>query len=1183
MNVVAIFREGFSAPAPGRPDWAGEAVGYALGETFADAWERAVASTAAFALLADDAVGYRAQDVRILERFLAATPAVDGITLDSAGLASVYGAPPPGRSPSRMPWTASRIYALPPWFCMLRLDRWRGATRTQTPEFFLLLNGEGRSLVRLDRPALHFDEIGWAGDLISRSAARLAADYEAVRREPELQVPPQFQVFVPGARASAVASPPTAGRPRFSVICPSIRPDFLRETVESVLAQTFTDWELRIGIDGPKEIQFRKIAAVLDDLKSEPRIHIRRYPHMGTGPVRGRLADEARGEFIMTLDDDDRLAPYALERFARAIDEHPGVTLLRGGIKLFGLYEDYLPPRPRLRVGPISNDLFEVNQPFAVRRSTLESFGGFEWDPSLKNAGEDSDLFLKIDRAALPVEIIDEPLYERRLSTLNQTLDCTSEECSRHIQFLYGKHAPDGWQLRDVRFRDRGALVGMVSAHRRDGSPETVVCSTEFMNFQQVGSREGVVLDLEITSLCNADCTFCPRTSLERGARFMSRQTVERVAESLRRERVTPLVVLAGIGESTLHPELNDLVGLLTDAGARVCLTTNGWNLTAEMLDRLVGSGLSELNVSLNAATAETHAAVMRLKNFASIVATCRDIASARAARWPELEFHVSLVVTDRNEDEAVDFVEQWRIDGVSQIWLHRLTNRRGLLAPDCRPGNLEALAERYAGDPRVVVDLFPERDGPTNLCRVAKGVDFVSVDGDMLLCAQDYESRHKFGSVEQAPLNRLHEVKLLAHLRGETAGTCAGCTFCPPSFRDGYSGPYSIVQAGAVPLAEQAPDAADEPGGDTTHATPEAVPETPAPDGFLCRSPFEYVHIQANGDIYPCCPSKFGKVIGNANEMSLRDAWNSEEAGAVRESILDGSYKFCNADACEYLRDVNARGIQLSPRPLVDWAKQKGLLEIGGTPSVANFSFDKSCNLECGYCRTELFRPSAHEREVIARIDTNIFDTSLDGTERIILLGEGDPFASPFYKEKLRHYDWSRHPKLRIKIQTNGLLLTPGMWESIARSHDAIDWISVSVDAADAQTYRINRGGDFNLLLRNLDFIANLRALGHIERLFVNFLVQANNFREMPAFARLGRQLGCDLIEFQRLENWGTYDAAAYGARAVHETFHPDHEEFLRVLEHPELKKEAVWLLKLGAQEPSADVVGVMSCKGGE
>ena len=365
-------------------------------------------------------------------------------------------------------------------------------------------------------------------------------------------------------------------------------------------------------------------------------------------------------------------------------------------------------------------------------------------------------------------------------------------------------------------------------------------------------------------------------------------------------------------------------------------------------------------------------------------------------------------------------------------------------------------------------------------------------------------------------------------------------------------------------------------PSGASANHTP-----AEAPEGFLCRSPFEYVHIQANGDVYQCCPSKFGRIIGNVNTTPLREIWNSPAAREVQESILDGSYRFCNAQACEYLRDANARRQPLSPPALVEWAREQNLLDPGCTPSVINMSFDKSCQLQCSYCRKTLYRPGPAEREAIARADANVFESALENTERIILLGEGDPFASVFYREKLRRYDWGRHPKLKIKIQTNGLLLTPAMWDSIAPSQPHIDWISVSVDAADARTYRLNRGGDFDVLLRNLDFIANLRALGKIERFFTHFLVQMNNYREMPAFARLGQSLGCDLIEFQRLENWGTYDDLAWRERAVHEPFHPQYQDFRRVLDDPDLHHEPVWLLKLGAQEPGSDSVGVMSCKG--
>ena len=356
-----------------------------------------------------------------------------------------------------------------------------------------------------------------------------------------------------------------------------------------------------------------------------------------------------------------------------------------------------------------------------------------------------------------------------------------------------------------------------------------------------------------------------------------------------------------------------------------------------------------------------------------------------------------------------------------------------------------------------------------------------------------------------------------------------------------------------------------------------EKVHSTPPP-GFVCRSPYEYAHVQANGDVYPCCPSKFGKIIGNLTMQTIDEIWMSEEAQSVRDSIEQGDYRYCNAEACEYLRRANADQVKLSPNALVEWSKNKGLLEYGRSPKIINLGSDRTCNLACGYCRKSLFKLTEAERERISLIDLNTFRGLSDNTERIVLLGEGDPFASPIYLQKMRTYNWAQHPKLKIKIQTNGLLLTPIMWESIASCHSVIDWISVSVDAASAETYALNRGGDFNKLLRNLEFIAKLRAEQQIDKFWINFLVQQNNYREIPAFAQLGKRLGCDLIEFQRIENWGTYSEEEYRVRAIHEAWHPENTALMEILKDPILKSPEIWLLKVSAKLNESTRMSIIS-----
>lgn len=793
MTLTALVRHGFGASGDGIGSL-DSARHYQLGQDFGPVWAELAASGAEYVLLTDNAVGVDEGVLRVLQRILAANPAVAGMTVGAAALQSIYGEARQDTRVGQLPWAARPIRALPSWLALLRVGMWAPETRFRTPEFFLLDGADRLRAMQTLSPQAHFDPVAWAGGLLGGSIDLLAADY--ANRGERTHVPPQFRITAPG-RTPAPPGGDTAA-PLFSVIVPSIRPDFLGDAVRSVMDQTYGNWELRIGIDGPKPAQLARIADLLEPYIADPRVHVRYHENIGTGPMRRWLSEQAKGSHLIALDDDDRLPPHALERFAGAIVEAPGTAILRGGTRVFGLIETYLVPRIRYRVDGIPNDLFEVTQPYVVRRDVLQALGGFEWDPGLKNAGEDSDLLLKIDREGLPIRLLDEPLYERRLSTLNQTLDCTAEECARHVRYLYERHDPAGWSLADVRFTGPGPILTMWSHHQSTEEGASVVCSTRFMDFQQVGSREGVIVDLEITSLCNAECSFCPREHLERTQQFIALETVRALAAQLAGE-AGPTVVLCGIGESTMHPQLVEIVRILAAAKVNVCMTSNGSRLTLALLDELVAAGLSELNVSLNAVSAETHMAVMQLRNFDGIADLCREIAALRPRRWPRLKFHLSFVVTSRNQHEAEPFVAQWEDTNITQLWLHPLTNRAGLIATKCQPGDLGDLPRRLAGNPKVIIDLFPNKDGPGNMCRVASGVDFVSVEGDMLLCAQDYRARHRFGNLKDASLPELHRNKLIQHLRGATAAVCSNCSFCPRSFVGGTDASYTIVQAGAA------------------------------------------------------------------------------------------------------------------------------------------------------------------------------------------------------------------------------------------------------------------------------------------------------------------------------------------------------------------------------------------------
>ncbi|HIK10100.1 MAG TPA: glycosyltransferase family 2 protein [Oscillatoriaceae cyanobacterium M33_DOE_052] len=110
--------------------------------------------------------------------------------------------------------------------------------------------------------------------------------------------------------------------PAVSIIIPTLnRIQLLRETLDSVRAQTFTAWEAMVVDDGSED----GTAQMLQDLSQlDPRIkHIqRRRQNSGASACRNEGTDFSQGEYIIYLDSDDCLAPKALENRWREMEQH---------------------------------------------------------------------------------------------------------------------------------------------------------------------------------------------------------------------------------------------------------------------------------------------------------------------------------------------------------------------------------------------------------------------------------------------------------------------------------------------------------------------------------------------------------------------------------------------------------------------------------------------------------------------------------------------------------------------------------------------------------------------------------------------------------------------------------------------------------------------------------------------
>lgn len=115
--------------------------------------------------------------------------------------------------------------------------------------------------------------------------------------------------------------------PRVSVLIPlyNTPESFLRETIDSVLNQTFPDYELLLLNDSPNNTALEEIIASYKDDRIRYSCNDRNY---GIAASRNKLLEMAMGEYVAVLDHDDVALPERLAKQVAYLDAHPEVGVV---------------------------------------------------------------------------------------------------------------------------------------------------------------------------------------------------------------------------------------------------------------------------------------------------------------------------------------------------------------------------------------------------------------------------------------------------------------------------------------------------------------------------------------------------------------------------------------------------------------------------------------------------------------------------------------------------------------------------------------------------------------------------------------------------------------------------------------------------------------------------------------
>ena len=319
--------------------------------------------------------------------------------------------------------------------------------------------------------------------------------------------------------------------------------------------------------------------------------------------------------------------------------------------------------------------------------------------------------------------------------------------------------------------------------------------------------------------------------------------------------------------------------------------------------------------------------------------------------------------------------------------------------------------------------------------------------------------------------------------------------------------------------------------------------------EDYICLTPFGYTEVFDDKQ-FLCCPGWLKEDVYETD--NIKENFFSKKSNSIRDTILDGTYKFCDSKQCPHLQQLK-QGKQIDGR-FVPKTDEKIKQLKNHTLNMVNFCFDRSCNLQCPSCRSELINYLGNDRDSVEEKLRQVNEEIAPTIKKLYLSGSADPFFSKSFRQFLVNFDPLKYPNLSlIHLHTNGILWTPQLWNKMYKIHPYVKRVEISIDAATRHTYEnVTRiGGDWNKLKENLEFITNINTIEHF---IFSFVTQDTNFREILDFitfikSHKGLKNKSYSIFFNHITNWGTYTEEEYRKKDVSDVNHPNFHEFLDII----------------------------------
>jgi radical SAM protein with 4Fe4S-binding SPASM domain len=573
----------------------------------------------------------------------------------------------------------------------------------------------------------------------------------------------------------------------------------IRPAIESIVAQTFKNYELLIIDDGSDD----DLAQAARPFLSENILYHKR-PRLGVSAARNFGLEQARGTYVAYLDSDNTWHPDFLATMYSALNKKPGYHAayckcnrfkkdVRGQACLDSVLGEQFDFKKLALGNHIDLNTF-VHSKKALRRQLW-------FDESLKRL-TDWDFILKVTMLHTPV-FVKKILTDYNHGFQNNTITCNEDlfeplvqikERYREFDTRTAIVHHDGIAYRFDNLSDKKYYNYIKTSHQSEWN---------IRDFTSPGFP--YILQIEPTNFCNLSCTVCPaaanKRDLNRDRRHLRLDEFKKIVDDM--QDYLLFLVLWEWGEPFLNPELPEMIRYATEKGIKTVTSTNAHFLyDTAYLERILTSGLTTLIIAIDSLKNDSYEFYRRGGNLEKALAGLNNVVALKKKLNSATRINLRMVLMKSNENELDSMRKMARQLNVDTFTVKTAFPNRGATQNDALivPTNPEH--RRYEYKPETF-----ERIRIGGPCTKPWFMINIHSNGNVVACNYDYDQEMIVGNAFEQPLTEIWNSDVCRSLRRKLfydKDTLPKCRECDVNFKLSAAGWFVEVTDCTISLKKR-------------------------------------------------------------------------------------------------------------------------------------------------------------------------------------------------------------------------------------------------------------------------------------------------------------------------------------------------------------------------------------------